>query len=109
MMMHGQSECNLEQTTTGGPVLEEFIPLKSSRSHDGDGLEEDDEQYSHKKKSDWLRSVQLWNPSPDPTPKEVPELISSTSIRRATNLSKKKKEKEKEERRRKSVCEIAWG
>ncbi|GAU23524.1 hypothetical protein TSUD_40030, partial [Trifolium subterraneum] len=67
-----QSECS-EQTTTStdGPVLEEFIPIKKRASpyceqvYDDDE-EEDNEQHSHhkqqkismdKKKSDWLRSV----------------------------------------------------
>ncbi|OMP06817.1 hypothetical protein COLO4_07878 [Corchorus olitorius] len=78
--MQGQSECNSEQTSSDVPVLEEFIPIKRR----SDCSEEDDEQESHKskdhdkekekngadkKKSDWLRSVQLWNnnQSPDPT------------------------------------------
>lgn len=75
--MHGQSECS-EQTSSDVPVLEEFMPIKRSSSS-----EDNDEQHSHKnttsnreknsdkKKSDWLRSVQLWNQSPDPLPKEV--------------------------------------
>ncbi|XVF86051.1 hypothetical protein PTKIN_Ptkin17bG0169500 [Pterospermum kingtungense] len=78
--MQGQSECS-EQTSSDGPVLEEFIPIKSSEP------EEDDEQAeshkskeknvaaaaaSDKRKSDWLRSVQLWNnnQSPDPPLKQ---------------------------------------
>ena len=85
--MQGQSECS-EQTSSDGPVLEEFIPIKRSSNCS----EEDDEQESHKskdldsnskenkaasaadkKKSDWLRSVQLWNnnQSPDTPLKEV--------------------------------------
>ncbi|KAK2403993.1 myb transcription factor family protein [Trifolium repens] len=73
-----QSECSEQTTSTDGPVLEEFIPIKKRASpyceqvYD-DEDEEDDEQHSHhkqqkismdKKKSDWLRSVQLWNPDP---------------------------------------------
>lgn len=76
--MHGQSECS-EQTSSDAPVLEEFIPLKRTSSED-----DNDEQHSHdpadsnsmdKIKSDWLRSVQLWNQSPDPPSKEVPTNI----------------------------------
>jgi hypothetical protein len=74
-----QSECSEQTTSTDGPVLEEFIPIKKRASpyceqvYDDDNDEEDDEQHSHhkqqkismdKKKSDWLRSVQLWNPDP---------------------------------------------
>lgn len=90
--MQGQSECS-EQTTSDGPVLEEFIPIKRSSNC----CEEDDEQESHKskdldsssqeknvasaaadkKKSDWLRSVQLWNDqSPDPLLKDVIFLLN---------------------------------
>lgn len=64
--------------------MEQFIPMKSAQEDD----EEDYEEQSHKsdndndddhhdyvdnnsEKSDWLRSVQLWNQFPDPTPKEV--------------------------------------
>lgn len=81
-----QSECS-EQTSSEAPVLEEFIPIKRASSHsDGEELQE----YSKKpkndvnknfcdkicKKSDWLRSVQLWNQTPDPLPKEKKEVIA---------------------------------
>ncbi|GAV59162.1 Myb_DNA-binding domain-containing protein, partial [Cephalotus follicularis] len=78
--MQGQTHLeSLEDTSSEGPVLEEFIPLKrnqldepSSPSHkqhksNSGGISD------NKKKSDWLRSVQLWNQSPDPPSKgDVP-------------------------------------
>ncbi|KAK4753528.1 hypothetical protein SAY87_001632 [Trapa incisa] len=80
--MNGQtSECSEEQNSMKGPVLEEFIPIKrasSSANHSDPKHAEDDddvdEQYSHSngdhiddtKKSNWLKSVQLWNPNPEP-------------------------------------------
>ncbi|CAH2066210.1 unnamed protein product [Thlaspi arvense] len=70
--IHGHSDCS-EQTTSvcGGPVFEEFIPIKKSEE-DGEHESPQAEEIDNKKKSDWLRSVQLWNnPSPDPNPKEV--------------------------------------
>ncbi|KAJ9163374.1 hypothetical protein P3X46_023050 [Hevea brasiliensis] len=106
--MHGQSECS-EQTMSEGtrPVLEEFIPIKrtnsSSDNDDNENDNDDQEQHSHKrnqtiisnssnkdknssdhkKKSDWLRSVQLWNQSPDPPPKEdVPRKAVVTEVKR---------------------------
>ncbi|XP_010528047.1 PREDICTED: myb family transcription factor EFM-like [Tarenaya hassleriana] len=80
--VNGQSECS-EQTTgeCGGPVLEEFIPIRPpSSSHDDGGDDDDDgdEHESHHSneksddnntKSDWLKSAQLWN-QPVPTPAE---------------------------------------
>lgn len=81
---NGQSECS-EQTSSEGPVLEEFIPMKRTSS-----TEEDDQQLNHKptinistkdtpssssKKPDWLRSAQLSIQTPDPvelSPKRVP-------------------------------------
>ena len=96
--LNGQSECSEQTSTEEGPVFEEFIPIKKFASpdcdeDDGDNNDDDDdEQHSHshkipkdnnnnnnnnnkssstdKKKSDWLRSVQLWNPEPHPA-KEV--------------------------------------
>ncbi|KAI7738816.1 hypothetical protein M8C21_006263 [Ambrosia artemisiifolia] len=87
---NGQSECS-EQTSTEGPVLEEFIPMKTNLSTDED---EDDQRLnnnnnnkskvisskldkssSSSKKSDWLRHAQLSIQSPDPSelsPKRVP-------------------------------------
>lgn len=100
---HGQSECS-EQTSTDGPVLEEFMPIKRALSSD------DDEQQSRKpkksnisnngndndnksnnnndkaassKKSDWLRSVQLWNQTPDPPQKgDSPKKVSVVEVKR---------------------------
>ncbi|KAL2546374.1 myb-like transcription factor family protein [Forsythia ovata] len=93
--LHGQSECS-EQTSTEGPVLEEFIPIKRISSNS-----DDEEQQSKKpknninvkdskngsekssKKSDWLRSVQLWNQTPDPLPKEdSPRKVSVVEVKR---------------------------
>jgi len=69
--VNGHSECS-EQTTSDGPVLEEFIPLKRSDSVDDDGDEHEESSQAHVdrsgKKSDWLRSVQLWNPDPPSAP-----------------------------------------
>ncbi|KAK2635856.1 hypothetical protein Ddye_030648 [Dipteronia dyeriana] len=92
-MQGGQSECS-EQTSSDAPVLEEFIPLKRTFSSDQDN----DEQHSHKpttttttttsdkKKSDWLRSVQLWNQTPDPPPKEdVPRKATVVEVKRNGN------------------------
>ncbi|CAA7053526.1 unnamed protein product [Microthlaspi erraticum] len=88
----GQSDCS-EQTTSacGGPVFEEFIPTKKSEEEDGEHDESspdetgiDDNSNVDKKKSDWLRSVQLWNdPSePDLNPKEVskPERVVVAAV-----------------------------
>ncbi|EOA35358.1 hypothetical protein CARUB_v10020552mg [Capsella rubella] len=69
------SEQCSEQTTSvcGGPVFEEFIPIKKRSLCQEDDDEDEEEHESSpelNKKSDWLRSVQLWNPSPDLNPKE---------------------------------------
>ncbi|KAI7996325.1 Transcription factor HHO3 [Camellia lanceoleosa] len=103
---HGQSECS-EQISTEGPVLEEFIPIKKNSScdyednndDDDDDDDDDNEQQSLKskinnnddrrsidklsKKSDWLRSVQLWNHTPDPpTKQESPRKVSIMEVKR---------------------------
>lgn len=76
--LQGQlSECS-EQTSSVVPVLEEFIPIKRA-SFDSDGEEQESNKFkietnlcnkdgedSNGKKSEWLRSVQLWNQTPDP-------------------------------------------
>ncbi|CAI9263969.1 unnamed protein product [Lactuca saligna] len=85
---NGQSECS-EQTSSEGPILEEFIPMKrTSSAHDEDDQQQQQQQFSHKpkvistkdkssfpsKKSDWLRSAQLSIQTPDPaelSPKRV--------------------------------------
>ncbi|KAI3497911.1 hypothetical protein L2E82_13888 [Cichorium intybus] len=85
---NGQSECS-EQTSSEGPILEEFIPMKRTSSVDEDDQEHRHQQLNHKskiistkdkssfpsKKSDWLRSAQLSIQTPDPvelSPKRVP-------------------------------------
>lgn len=91
---NGQSECS-EQTSSEGPILEEFIPMKRTSSGDEDDQEQQHQQQqqnlNHKpkstttstkdkssfpsKKSDWLRSAQLSIQTPDPvelSPKIVP-------------------------------------
>ncbi|XP_027366648.1 transcription factor HHO3-like isoform X2 [Abrus precatorius] len=81
--LNGQSECSEQTTSTEGPVLEEFIPIKKRASSPYCDEDDEDEQHSHKQnvskdnknndktKSDWLRSVQLWNPDP-PAEEKVP-------------------------------------
>ncbi|CAN6727647.1 unnamed protein product [Malus baccata var. baccata] len=82
--MHGQSECS-QQTSSEGHVFEEFIPLKRTSSSDSEDDEVHESQEAKdnekddkiaggdKKKSDWLRSVQLWNTTPDaPLKEELP-------------------------------------
>lgn len=80
---NGHSECSEQTTSSNGPVLEEFIPLKRIHSPDDDEYQEHESNKEHTnipqdsnenyensdklgKKSDWLRSVQLWNQTPDP-------------------------------------------
>jgi len=70
-----QSECSEQTSTDEGLVFEEFIPIKkralSLDCDENDEEDDDEEQHSsHKMKSDWLRSVQLWNPTPS-SAKEV--------------------------------------
>ncbi|KAK8322879.1 hypothetical protein V6Z12_A12G195300 [Gossypium hirsutum] len=90
--LQGQSDCS-EQTTSDVPVLEEFIPIKRSSNCS----EEDDEQESHKsketnvpaavdkRKSDWLRSVQLWNNNQSP---DLPLNEDDDKIRSAVEVKK---------------------
>ncbi|XP_075485610.1 transcription factor HHO3-like [Primulina tabacum] len=95
--LRGQSECS-EQTSC--PVFEEFIPLKRASSH-SDGEEQESQKQNkdlgdisntdgkkngnekNSKKSDWLRSVQLWNQAPDPSSKEdSPRKVVVTEVKR---------------------------
>ncbi|XP_010265235.1 PREDICTED: myb family transcription factor EFM [Nelumbo nucifera] len=66
----GPTECS-EQTSSEGPVLEEFIPLKrSSSSEEEEELNKPNNKDRNDKKADWLKSVQLWNQAPDPPLKQ---------------------------------------
>ncbi|XP_051148286.1 transcription factor HHO3-like [Andrographis paniculata] len=92
-----QSEEFSDQMSGDAPVFEEFIPIKrSASSHsDDDGDEDDDTDFSNKdgesdwnndknsKKSDWLRSVQLWNQTSDPSSKEgSPRRVAVMEVKR---------------------------
>lgn len=68
------NECYSEQTSSEIPLLEEFIPIKRHSADSSDYSEEDrhcnkpPNNNDKSKKSDWLKSVQLWNQTPDPLP-----------------------------------------
>ncbi|KAG5236956.1 transcription factor LUX [Salix suchowensis] len=93
--MNGQPECS-EQTSSEGPVLEEFIPIKRTtplmtmkmittmnNNNKRNKSNSSSSNSDHKKKSDWLRSVQLWNQSPDPPPKQdLPRKAAVTEVTR---------------------------
>lgn len=78
--MSRQSECSEQTTGECRPVLEQFLTIKDSSTSNEEEEEFDDEHENHdpdndsedkNMKSDWLKSVQLWN-QPDPLfPKEV--------------------------------------
>ncbi|XP_043715415.1 transcription factor HHO3-like isoform X2 [Telopea speciosissima] len=81
----GRSECS-EQTSSEGPMLEEFIPIKRNsssteeESQNKSKCEEINDKDKPLQKTDWLRSVQLWNTDSDPSPPkqdqtEKPSLI----------------------------------
>lgn len=90
--LNGQSECSEQTSMDEGHVFEEFIPIKKRVSEDSveEEDENDDEQHSHKhrnsttdkRKSDWLRSVQLWNPNPPPSKEEVPRKTNVVEVKR---------------------------
>ena len=96
--MYGQSECSEQTTGQCTPVLEQFLTIKDSSTFNEEEVEEEfeDEQGNHdpendsedkNMKSDWLKSVQLWN-QPDPLlPKEViilenPYIVTQDKISR---------------------------
>ncbi|KAM7276891.1 hypothetical protein ACFE04_018757 [Oxalis oulophora] len=100
-MVGGSSECTDQTSSEGRPVLEEFIPLIRSCSYDNNNKninininEKEDEELDNNeeecvkpnKKSEWLRSVQLWNnqSSPDPSSKEeLPRKAKVTEVKRS--------------------------
>ncbi|XP_073131504.1 transcription factor HHO2-like [Henckelia pumila] len=108
--LRGQSECS-EQTSC--PVFEEFIPLKRASNSHSDGEEEDEESHKpnkdsvdisdidgkignekNSKKSDWLRSAQLWNQTTDSSSKEdSPRKVVVTEVTRGGAFQPFKKEK----------------
>ncbi|EYU40864.1 hypothetical protein MIMGU_mgv1a022733mg [Erythranthe guttata] len=78
-LTHEKSGCNSEQTSNDDvvPVLEEFMPIKRAADSDSDQDQDQSEEIRNignfdinSKKSDWLKSVQLWNQTPDPPSKQ---------------------------------------
>lgn len=97
---NGQSDQYSDQTSSEGPVLEEFIPMKRNlftNEDDGDGQQQQKQQLSHKSKnicsqdksssisfkSDWLTSAQLSIQSPDPPIEE--DLLSKKLLAMEVN------------------------
>ncbi|KAL7149316.1 hypothetical protein ABFS83_05G031300 [Erythranthe nasuta] len=96
--LHGQlSECSEQTSSDVVPVLEEFIPIKRAFSscHSDDEEEEQESKKlkndddvcnnddSNNKKSDWLRSVQLWNnQTPDLSKEDSPRKVAVTEVKR---------------------------
>ncbi|KAJ4868048.1 myb-like transcription factor family protein [Raphanus sativus] len=76
-------QCNSEQTASvcGGPVLEEFIPIKKSNDGEHESPREIEKSDVDSKKSDWLRSAHLWNHSPDPDTTVVAEVAAAKKAR----------------------------
>ncbi|KAL7091062.1 hypothetical protein ACP275_12G081700 [Erythranthe tilingii] len=86
--IHEKSGCNSEQTSNDDvPVLEEFMPINRAAADSDSDQDQSDEIRNiettacnkdgqignfdtNSKKSDWLKSVQLWNQTPDPPSKQ---------------------------------------
>lgn len=67
----GRSEIDeISSEGRSDPVLEEFIPIKRSGSSSDEEKSKERSQDSTKKKPDWLKSAQLWNPEADLNAKE---------------------------------------
>lgn len=67
--LSGVSTDSSEHTSSDGPVLEEFIPINKPSVNSHFEIEEDEQSKPEKielGRSDWLKSAQLWNQSPDP-------------------------------------------
>ncbi|XP_076953613.1 transcription factor HHO3-like [Bidens hawaiensis] len=94
--LNGQSDCS-EQTSSDGPVLEQFIPIKRNEKEKenedyNDEVDEDCQGHQElinnnnksniiSKKSDWLRSAQLSIQTPAPV--EVsPKIVSVVEVKR---------------------------
>lgn len=93
--LNGQSECSEQTTSTDGPVLEEFIPIKKRISPYSEQQSHEQHSPKHqkitkdnndKKKSDWLRSVQLWNPHPQ-SQEDVSRKVPVVELKRSGTSS----------------------
>ncbi|WOH15470.1 hypothetical protein DCAR_0935011 [Daucus carota subsp. sativus] len=90
----GKSE-SFEQESKGRPVFEEFIPMKNAsffspedeqRKFNDRGknvVSDDDCNNENSTKSDWLKSVQLWQHTPDQDQSNDKDLVREVSITRS--------------------------
>ncbi|CAH8372101.1 unnamed protein product [Eruca vesicaria subsp. sativa] len=109
--VYGQSECSEQTTGQCTPVLEQFLTIKDASTSNDDVEEEfEDEHGNHdpdkdsddnNMKSDWLKSVQLWN-QPDPLlPKEEQsQQMMETVVKRDESMSKDSMSNSSERRKR---------
>ncbi|XP_058088017.1 transcription factor NIGT1-like [Magnolia sinica] len=72
------SRSDLEGTSSDGPVLEEFIPVRPSSSSEEEKSKETTKEAT--KNPDWLRSVQLWNKEASLPSEEDPQPTSPPSV-----------------------------
>lgn len=82
--LSGVSTESCENTSSDGPVLEEFIPITKDSDKSQFEIEEDERLKPEKNemgRSDWLKSAQLWNQSPDlPVTEEVFKKTTSSVV-----------------------------
>uniref|UniRef100_A0A1J3E588 Transcription factor PCL1 n=1 Tax=Noccaea caerulescens TaxID=107243 RepID=A0A1J3E588_NOCCA len=118
--VYGQSECSEQTTGECGPVLEQFLTIKDSSTSNEEVDEEfEDEHGNHdpedkNMKSDWLKSVQLWNQPEALLPKaERSQQEMMETVKRDESMGKdpmtnggegRKREAEKDERRKQRRC-----
>ncbi|KAK4479872.1 hypothetical protein RD792_015416 [Penstemon davidsonii] len=95
----GQSECSEQTSNDAVPFFfEEFIPIKKDEEQESkkpkndvscnkDG-KIDDIHNKNIKKSDWLKSVQLWNQTPDqPSKDDLPRKVSVVEVKSTISSS----------------------
>ncbi|KAJ0248033.1 Transcription factor HRS1 [Hirschfeldia incana] len=123
--MSRQSECSEQTTGECRPVLEQFLTIKDSSTSNEEEEEEFDDEHGNydpdndsedkNMKSDWLKSVQLWN-QPDPLllkEEESQEKMVDTVVKKDESMKKepmvnggerRKREAEKDGGRKQRRC-----
>ncbi|KAL3824069.1 hypothetical protein ACJIZ3_020098 [Penstemon smallii] len=85
----GQSECSEQTSNDVVPVFEEFIPIKKNDvSCNKDGKINGIIHNKNLKKSDWLKTAQLWNQTPDqPSKDDLPKKVSVVEVKSTISSS----------------------